>query len=97
MYASIASIVLRQHHGHHDLESDTLWEPPQTAADTGLVEMIASPQRFASVVDRIGPTGLSRRQAAKELAIGYATLKRLLDARHRTQANVLDTVICLPF
>jgi transposase len=39
------------------------------------------PQRFASVVDRIGPTGLSRRQAAKELAIGYATLKRLLDAR----------------
>ena len=39
------------------------------------------PQRFASVVDRIGPAGLSRRQAAKELAIGYATLKRLLDAR----------------
>jgi len=31
-------------------------------------------------VQRIGPGGISRRQAARELAIGYATLKRLLDA-----------------
>jgi len=38
-------------------------------------------QRFASIVESIGPTGLSRRQTAKELAIGYATLKRLLDAQ----------------
>jgi hypothetical protein len=38
-------------------------------------------QRFEAVVERIGPGGLSRRQAARELAIGYATLKRLLDAR----------------
>ena len=38
------------------------------------------PQRFAAVVQRIGPGGISRRQAARELAIGYATLKRLLDA-----------------
>ncbi len=37
-------------------------------------------QRFAAVVLRIGLGGLSQRQAAKELAIGYATLKRLLDA-----------------
>ena len=37
-------------------------------------------QRLAEVTERIGPGGLSRRQAAKELAIGYATLKRLLDA-----------------
>ena len=36
-------------------------------------------QRFAAVVERIGPEGISRRQAAKELAIGYATLKRILD------------------
>ena len=36
-------------------------------------------ERFAAVVGRIGPGGLSRRQAARELAIGYATLKRLLD------------------
>ena len=38
-------------------------------------------QRFAEVVDRIGPGRLSRRQAARELGIGYATLKRLLDSQ----------------
>jgi len=38
------------------------------------------PQRFAEVAERIGPGGLSLRQAAKELDIGFATLKRLLDA-----------------
>jgi transposase len=37
------------------------------------------PQRFAAVAERIGSGALSRRQAARELAIGYATLKRLLD------------------
>ena len=38
-------------------------------------------ERFAAVTGRIGQGGLSRRQAAKELAIGYATLKRLLDTQ----------------
>ncbi len=38
-------------------------------------------QRFAAVAERIGLGQLSRRQAAKELAIGYATLSRLLDNR----------------
>lgn len=37
-------------------------------------------QRFREVVNRIGEDGISRRQAARELNIGYATLKRLLDA-----------------
>ena len=37
-------------------------------------------QRFAAVVQRIGPGGISRNQAARELGIGYATLKRLLDS-----------------
>ena len=36
-------------------------------------------QRFTAVVERIGIGGLSRRQAARELGIGFATLKRLLD------------------
>ena len=40
------------------------------------------PQRFAAIVERIDLGLLSRRQAANELVIGYATLKRLLDARH---------------
>jgi hypothetical protein len=41
-------------------------------------------ERFVAVAGRIGPGGLSRRQAAKELAIGYATLKRLLDAQSQS-------------
>ena len=44
-------------------------------------------QRFAAVVRRIGLGGLSRRQAARELGIGYATLKRLLDAWEQDNAN----------
>ncbi len=36
-------------------------------------------EQYAKVVERIGTGGLSRRQAARELGIGYATLKRLLD------------------
>jgi transposase len=39
------------------------------------------PQRFAAVTDRIAFGTLSKNKAAKELGIGYATLKRLLDAR----------------
>ncbi len=40
-------------------------------------------QRFAFAVERMSLGVLSRRQAAKELAIGYATLKRLLDTQPR--------------
>ena len=47
--------------------------PPVTERD-GFAE------RFIEVVERIGPGGLSRRQAARELDIGFATLKRLLEA-----------------
>jgi transposase len=35
--------------------------------------------QFTSVIASIRPDGLSRRKAAKELGIGYATLKRLID------------------
>ncbi len=38
-------------------------------------------QEFTAVVERIGPGGISRRRAARELGIGYATLKRLLDTQ----------------
>jgi len=37
-------------------------------------------EQFEEVTARIGPGGLSLRQAARELDIGFATLKRLLDA-----------------
>lgn len=39
------------------------------------------PQRFRAIVELLEQGQISRRQAARELSIGYATLKRLLDAR----------------
>ena len=44
-------------------------------------------QRFAAVVQRIGSGELSRNQAARELGIGYATLKRLLQAWEQPNAK----------
>ncbi len=38
-------------------------------------------QQFTAVAQRIELGGISRRQAARELGIGYATLKRLLDSQ----------------
>ena len=37
-------------------------------------------RRFGAILERVSAGDLSRRQAARELNIGYATLKRLLDA-----------------
>lgn len=42
--------------------------------------------RFGAVLERLDAGALSRRQAARELNIGYATLKRLLDARASEEA-----------
>ena len=44
--------------------------------------------RFDTVLTRLQSGDLSRRKAAKELNIGYATLKRLLDALPSKEANV---------
>ena len=38
-------------------------------------------RRFGAVLERINAGNISRRQAARELGIGYATLKRLIDAQ----------------
>ena len=38
-------------------------------------------RRFGDILERLNGGDISRRQAAKELGIGYATLKRLLDAQ----------------
>ena len=40
-------------------------------------------RRFGAILERLREGTLSRRQAAKELDIGYATLRRLLDAEHK--------------
>jgi DNA invertase Pin-like site-specific DNA recombinase len=41
------------------------------------------PKRFGAILERLSKGDISRRQAAKELGIGYATLKRLLDTYAR--------------
>src|SRR5690349_2903380 len=46
-----------------------------------VVERAGFAAQFAAVVERLGEGTLSRRKAATELDIGYATLKRLMDAR----------------
>ena len=43
-------------------------------------------EQFEEVTARVGPGGLSLRQAARDLDIGFATLKRLLDAGMPTDA-----------
>jgi DNA invertase Pin-like site-specific DNA recombinase len=40
--------------------------------------------QFRDVLERLEAGSLSRRRAAQELGIGYATLKRLLDKREKT-------------
>ena len=37
-------------------------------------------RRFGAILERLNGEVISRRQAAKKLEIGYATLKRLLDS-----------------
>ena len=44
-------------------------------------------RRFGAILERLADDSLSRRRAAKELGIGYATLKRLLDAQAETTGN----------
>lgn len=42
--------------------------------------------RFGAVLERLNTGAISRREAAKELDIGYATLKRLLDGQAEAAA-----------
>ncbi len=44
-------------------------------------------KRFGAILERLNGGDISRRQAAKELGIGYATLKRLLDAQASGKAD----------
>jgi putative DNA-invertase from lambdoid prophage Rac len=46
-------------------------------------------QQFATVTDRITLGIISKRQAAKDLGIGYATLARLLDARFQSPGEAV--------
>jgi hypothetical protein len=41
--------------------------------------------RYNNVLERLRLGDVSRRQAARQLGIGYASLKRLLDGKHISQ------------
>jgi hypothetical protein len=47
-------------------------------------------QRLADVLEHISHGELSRRQAARDLAIGYATLKRLIDGKIPSPLKMAD-------
>jgi hypothetical protein len=47
-------------------------------------------QRLVAVMERLSLGEISRRQAAKELAIGYATLKRLLDTQMQSPSPISE-------
>ena len=46
-----------------------------------VIERPGFPERLATILERLQREEISRRRAAKELMIGYATLKRLVDRR----------------
>jgi hypothetical protein len=43
--------------------------------------------RFGDILERLSNDQVSRNKAAKELGIGYATLKRLLDSHYDGKDN----------
>jgi transposase len=50
-------------------------------------------QRLADVLERINSGILSRRKAARELCIGYATLKRIIDAQKDEKDGSVDSLL----
>ena len=52
----------------------------QNSADPRLTDRKGFKRRFGAILERLNGGFISRRQAARELEIGYATLKRLLDS-----------------
>ena len=48
------------------------------------------PRRFGAILERLNDGDISRRRAAKDLGIGYATLKRLLDSQVSESSGEAD-------
>ncbi len=69
---------------HRDLVRSGMARARQLGKRIGRPKVSERPefeQQFTAVVERIGLGELSRRQVAKQLGIGFATLKRLLDSQ----------------
>ena len=65
---------------------DRAWKQGKRIGRPPVMEKPGFPERFAAACKAMDSGSLSRRQAAKVLGIGYATLKRMLDARQRQDA-----------
>jgi transposase len=75
---------------HRDLVKAGMERARQQGKRIGRPKVTERPefaQHFESAAARLAIGALSRRRAAKELSIGYATLKRILDAQARCPAN----------
>ncbi len=59
-------------------------QPGQRLGRPRVTERPEFEQKFAAVVEGMGPDGLSRRPAARELGIGDTTLTRLLEDQQQT-------------
>jgi hypothetical protein len=71
---------------HREMVKDGMQRARESGKRIGRPRVFERPQfdeHFETTVNRLNLGELSRRQAAKELAIGYATLKRLLDSKSR--------------
>ena len=60
---------------------DRAWRQGRRIGRPRVTERKGFKKRFGDILERLNGGDISRRQVAKELDIGYATLKRLLDAR----------------
>ena len=52
-----------------------------------VIDRVGFDRRFGDVLERLNSRSISKRQAAKELQIGHATLNRLLDAGYLTDGS----------
>ena len=65
---------------------DRAWKQGKRIGRPPVMERPGFPERFSAACKAMDSGSLSRRQAAKALSIGYATLKRMLDARQQQEA-----------
>jgi transposase len=86
-------------HLHRELVKAGMQRARESGKRIGRPRVFERPQfagHFDSVIERLNLGLLSRRQAARELAIGYATLKRLLDSNSKqpeTDASAMPITI----
>lgn len=77
---------------HREMVKDGMKRARESGKRIGRPRVFERPQfteHFETTVNRLNLGVLSRRQAAKELAIGYATLKRLLDSKSKLSETAI--------